>query len=340
MRLINLGRDPHETDKPRWAEDVQGITHDDRNWYMSAQKGVWRIPVGQSLGEDSFADSTGIPPALSDDRYNHIGDIDWYQGHLYVPVERSGHPTIDGIFRFPMISVFTTPDLDLVGYAPFTHQRLQAGWCAIHPPTGELYSSAMNTCTVQVYKISVDPAVNSVTLDHLRSVDILTEDGSPLQLDMMQGGAFSSSGQYLFLSNHGGENRGIHVIDITTMRQVLSEVYDDPVFDDNFEVEGLTVWDETDPVAGTSTAELKLVFLNNDVFERDNLTIRNYRVVYDERPGEVVVDPQNTCGALMAEYERQKVIAESDADLVTRQLARGKVRALNERLHEMGCWPQ
>lgn len=45
---LNLGEDP--TGQTSWSDGVNGITHDDANWYISQQEALWRVPVGLDLG--------------------------------------------------------------------------------------------------------------------------------------------------------------------------------------------------------------------------------------------------------------------------------------------------
>ena len=88
-----------------WSEELQGVTHDDGNWYFTQKGALWKFPVSHDLNERVTEANpakgilrTRIPTVLRDHGYNHFGDLDHHRGHLFVPVEGGSMPVI-AIFR-------------------------------------------------------------------------------------------------------------------------------------------------------------------------------------------------------------------------------------------------
>ncbi len=72
-----LNQDYPNALQPGWHENVQGITHDPTNWFITQTDKVWKIPVSQDLDDVSCGDP-GVAcktfndwPALSE--YNRYG---------------------------------------------------------------------------------------------------------------------------------------------------------------------------------------------------------------------------------------------------------------------------
>lgn len=160
-----------------YSNDVQGICHDDSNWYISHGAGtkkydrnygeVFKIPVTQSLSKNVSGDWVRLDDCkvynhgvLENHRFYkffnsaneavgakigeiHFGDIDCYRGHVFVPVYQNGEDgSVDA-----QILVFSTKNFDLehqeILYkneaSKMTFGRL--GWCAVNPNDGCLYAS-------------------------------------------------------------------------------------------------------------------------------------------------------------------------------------------------------
>jgi hypothetical protein len=179
-----------------WGEDqieVQGITHDDSNWYITATDRaglidktidnafLWKIPVKDDLNLDAFhhPDVTyktlyDFPalwnhnchprPPCSDTLtgYVHWGDLDHYKynsiDYLVVPMT-SPSAVENNVLAWgdPAVVVFRGDDLSLVGYGLLPGKsgtgQKDVGWCAIDPRTGDLYTSPDHTSEVLGYEM-------------------------------------------------------------------------------------------------------------------------------------------------------------------------------------------
>lgn len=228
---------------PSWGEalrEVQGLTHDDSNWYITATERsdwndpdlvncyLWKIPVKVDLSTnvDSDPNVTKVdlyqfPPLWGSSPltgYIHWGDLDHYRyngiDYLVVPVTR---PKVV-ISRLPRTAVviFRAADLSLVGFAGLSGSdrkgQKDVGWCAVDPTTGDLYTSNDSTCVVLRYEIpwSLLPASGylgqfSVTFKDAYN---LRDGFRILWLHNMQGGEFTPSGELLYISNGRGYCKG------------------------------------------------------------------------------------------------------------------------------------
>jgi hypothetical protein len=143
--------------KRYWTEQVNGIAHDDGNWFFTMPNStlapplILKVPAGLDLNEVDIAphplDGHGIydegdgilldwgvggdAVAGEDSNFDHFGDLDQYLGYLFVPVERDGSTM--------GIAVFRAADLGYVGLAKV--QQSSAGWLAYNTQDNYLYSS-------------------------------------------------------------------------------------------------------------------------------------------------------------------------------------------------------
>jgi hypothetical protein len=302
--FLYLGNHPTQRDL-EWTEELQGIAHDRGNWFITRDISIYRIPVAHDLDDPICREPQADPPGICTefvdgvsgkyiweypemDDYNHFGDLDYYEygGRGYVLI-----PVTGGVS--PAIAVFSSGDtLDYVGKTDL-HGQTGAGWCAIDSH-GYVYSS--NNHPWALFKYSLDwaalPSLVTMELDGL--VDLLDENGAPLQLHHMQGGAFTGSGNLLytvsgFLDEHY-DNDGINVFDTRTWTRVRRSSTRDmpftyefhPGWDEYQEPEGLTIWDLNDGRAPGVSGTLHVLMLDNDEpFSGDDAYIKHYtEVIY------------------------------------------------------------
>lgn len=188
-----------------WASDgVQGIAHDADHWYLTSTRRIWKIPLSEPLARSR---ASGVVPF--EGRYTHLGDPDFHEGVLFVPLEgdRLGGPPAIGALR---------PDLSPIGVQPL-HGVEHAPWCAVHPQTGRLYTSNFSANRVHVFRVEL--SAEHFGLVHERDLTLVYADGpdpQPLRgrVPHIQGGAVSSSGKLYLATNH--QKTGIVVFDAET----------------------------------------------------------------------------------------------------------------------------
>ena len=164
-----------------WSEEFQGLSHDQQYWYFSRRGGILKFDK-----QYRKINQVGIPQQFRQQQYNHFGDCDHYQGHIYVPLEHES-------FIDPAIVVFDS-NLTLAwsGKLATSGQR-HAPWCAIHPWNGHVYTSEDDqVSSLYVYERQ--------TLNFLGQFQLYDAHGRIETLSSIQGGCFSSNG-HLYLTS-------------------------------------------------------------------------------------------------------------------------------------------
>jgi hypothetical protein len=294
---LYLGHYPDNA-SPGYHEDVQGITHDDNNWFITqsdaddddpAERSLWKIPVTHDLASVSPNDpgvlriSLDDIPALASKGYDHFGDLSYYknenydgEGYLVIPV--AGGPA--GI-----LAVFRAGDLGFVGHAELSGGT-DAGWCAIDA-NGNVYTSGWQVNKCEIYKLRWDLVPSEVRLQPIGEFAFLDESGNSLTLTHMQGGVISESGNLLYIvtgfyDGHYAQD-GINVFDMQTGRRVAHSTdgygHFNYAFDPGIEgeePEGITIWDLDDGRAPGITGQLHVLLLDNNLTVGDDVYLKHY----------------------------------------------------------------
>ena len=224
-----------------WTNGVQGICHDSSNWYIAQNGNLWKIPLEHDLNDSIDAPSENILKIESNFQF---GDIDYYDGYIYVPVLR-GHGPLDdkyvcknvlppeeeeeevGLIQSdePKIFIFRAKDFKYVRRVAIKKMDGKnyfhsLSWVAIRD--GYLYTSEKNTDRnnlIHVYKI--DTTKGKHALNYHSTIELCDEDFAELPLKSIQGGCFDDAG---FLNLSFGEinvsnvedfhNTGINVFSV------------------------------------------------------------------------------------------------------------------------------
>jgi hypothetical protein len=264
----------------------QGVTHDDLYWYFSTAERLYRFPVDVDLNKITDNESLhfgAIPANLSGEGYDHLGALCFHQdpgdknGYLYVPLEHTNKEKPSHLLVYDR-------DQNFICSTPFAVQGADGPWCAVHPANGYVYSSAFGDDTSHdpfsmfVYERQlVRNRWGDITDIHLRFVDrfpLYDEDGAPVTLNNVQGGAFSPLPHchlYLSVDVDGG---GLMGFDTVTGRRTIHTDVEchrtkniGPKTVQWQELEGLTVWNLDGRNAPGIQGQLHLVMTeHNDVW--------------------------------------------------------------------------
>lgn len=267
------------------TEENQGVASDGIHWFFSNNSGtpgVVRIPIGEDLGKHSTWDDAlveNMPSELADLGYDHYGDLDEFDGHVYVPVEQSSE-------KLPGMIAQLDLDLKLMGTAELDGPK--APWVAIDPVRRRLYTSAfVDVREVDVYAMELD---GDGFLIDLRLIvrRKLFDAKAQMTLQRIQGGAFSPNGNlYLVSDNYfddevpdGELEGGVYGFEGPTMRLEthFAIKYTD---EDDEELEGLEVFPLASDVAPDITGQLHVVMLDNDWWNGDDLYFKHFGLVDD-----------------------------------------------------------
>ena len=105
MYYVYTSEYPRDRDA-EWAENVQGVTHDNDHWYITQTRTLWKIPLDIDINEAArntqnvqIIDLKDIPQ-LWDLGYDHFGDLSYYNyqkgTYLLVPLEDDRRNEPDG----------------------------------------------------------------------------------------------------------------------------------------------------------------------------------------------------------------------------------------------------
>jgi hypothetical protein len=237
---------------------MQGVAHDASHWYMTNRWNLFKVPAGLDLGvPGSWAARARIPGPLRG--YDHLGDLDYHDGRLYVPVEGLA----------PAIAVFDT-DLNYLSHA-LLPEAADAPWCAISPLDGHLYASSFRTSEVGKYRMAW--IGSRLVLTRVGSVPLRDDAGRPLRLRRVQGGAFSATGKLYLVSDVTGE--GIKVFDLESGRLQAAIRVD---FAHDEELEGIDIWDVDGAQVPGIDGQVHLQMIDHDWWSGDDFFFKHYRV--------------------------------------------------------------
>jgi hypothetical protein len=221
-----------------WTDGLQGVTHSDHHWYISQTQRLWKIDVKIALDQDFSAtnsESVGFPSELSQD-YDHMGDIDYYDGFVFAPFEKGGGSTATAL-----IGIFDASNLHFIGWdyvAP--EQGIGAPWVAVNPADGLLYSSPFDdVSSLLVYKFNINGGNLSLTLDH--RCHLKRRNGKSLKISGIQGAVFTDN-NLLFIVSDKESTRGIYEFEMPEARMIDFMPIPDDDFDFGQEREGITYW--------------------------------------------------------------------------------------------------
>ncbi|MCH7520669.1 MAG: T9SS type A sorting domain-containing protein [Candidatus Marinimicrobia bacterium] len=156
----------------------QGVATDGVVWYFSARQILFKINFEFDY---LIVHENPIPQFLLDQGYDHIGDIAYFEGKLYAPIE-------DRTYVKPIIAIFDTASLNFTGVYALVPQS-HIPWVAVDPRTGYFYSSEFDGVN-KLFVYDPDLAfIGEVQLD--------------TTLSRVQGGAFL--GDFLYLACDNGD---------------------------------------------------------------------------------------------------------------------------------------
>ena len=141
----------------------QGVTTDGTNWYFSGTNVLERTDKNYNPSlqvSPAIPDVLKLPSQYSDIGLNHIGDIDYADGYLYISLDSSKRdPVTGGKYENPVFAVYRASDLSFTGQAfalnPPHGIHDIASWVAVDAKNGLGYGMAYENATeIAVYNLA------------------------------------------------------------------------------------------------------------------------------------------------------------------------------------------
>lgn len=197
---------------------TQGLTSDGQgNFWFSANTSMMKVKSNfvdiQAKNEDPFS------AKMKSNGANHIGDIDFYDGRIYAPIEDGNS------YRHPSVGVYDATTLQLIQFEELERDWQPDGmpWLAIDGINSFLITSQYSGTT----------KINFYDLKSLKKVKQL---GLSQQLNSIQGGELHHGFLYLTANSPTAQRFAVYKVDLISGQvQFLFDV--DPTLT---EVEGLT----------------------------------------------------------------------------------------------------
>ncbi|MBB6670709.1 DUF6923 family protein [Cohnella nanjingensis] len=146
-------------------ERGQGVTTDGTAWIFNSTLGLLRTALdGQTV---LVRNAAAIPLAIALKGGDHIGDVSYYDGKIYAPIEDGKN------YQHPYIAIYDAKTLKYTGKSYELPLSLHPGgvpWVAVDAARGQVYTAAWSNATVlNVFSLSDMHLIKTVPLT--QSVD-------------------------------------------------------------------------------------------------------------------------------------------------------------------------
>ncbi|RLE62038.1 MAG: hypothetical protein DRJ38_10345 [Thermoprotei archaeon] len=158
----------------------QGLATDGKRWIFSHRYSLYvtKIDDYKSLLREN---EDAIPSELKREGYDHLGDIEIYEGKIYAPL-------VDKLYTKPLIALYSADTLEYLGSIGPLPQR-HMPWCTIDPSSETILSSEFNNVNeIYVYDMNgnlIDKIELSETINRVQGGKLL---GRHLYLTADDGG--------------------------------------------------------------------------------------------------------------------------------------------------------
>ena len=235
-------------------ENAQGVTYSyEDNWMLSSEGNIFKykieganlyVPTNVTRLKAASLQNLLKLTAMDETEFNHIGDIDYYNGLVFAPIKCTSGDA--------HVVLALSGDLELVGYSRLAMSTGDS-WCTVNPWTRQLWMpNRQSTHYLDVYDVSDfytllqrrgqwGAAAQAKLLSN-RRFSFFKEDGTPDYVESIQGIAFSRNGR-LYVARYNGDGpweNYMHIFNaLTGTRIAVSPEYNFPGTYD--EIEGLSI---------------------------------------------------------------------------------------------------
>ncbi|MBU4446921.1 hypothetical protein KJ656_17870 [bacterium] len=174
----------------------QGVATDGKYWYFTHKEKLFKTTYDFEL---VAVNELAIPQFLLDRAYDHVGDIDYFEGKIYAPLE-------DEIRKNAVVCVYDTTNLNYTGkyYALNQEDQTHGPWIAADPQTRYFYTSEFSNVT---WLNAYDSQKNFAFVRQVQLSRMITR---------VQGGVFYDG--FLYLACDCGDSYGdnVYKVDVSS----------------------------------------------------------------------------------------------------------------------------
>jgi hypothetical protein len=260
-------RDAHRP----WASEVQGMCHDENNYFIVQRYFLWKIPKSVAIQDVRRSNrwtgvfKVGIPENLIRENANHMGDCDAHNGLVLVPLEGS----------WPQrVLVYNSGSLQLQGAPILPLDQRDAPWLTFDPQDGSIIIGTFS------YSANGDGFYRMVlsedfqTLTPVGRFRIFDEGGNAKSFDRLQGGDIVRTRNILWIVSDLTSG-GLLGFDLTSGRQVAHQrINFSPGFPKYEELEGVDALEDGEEQFPHYRGNLFVLMLDNELFKWDSAYLK------------------------------------------------------------------
>ncbi|UKS23823.1 hypothetical protein LOZ80_19445 [Paenibacillus sp. HWE-109] len=141
-------------------ERGQGVTSDGSGWIFNSNAGLLRTSIdGKTV---QARNALAIPSAISSLGGDHIGDISYYNGKIYAPIEDGSN------YQHPFLALYDAQTLQYTGTSYALPLNLHPGgvpWVAVDAQRGQVYTAQWsNASNLNVFSLDDMHFIKTVPL--------------------------------------------------------------------------------------------------------------------------------------------------------------------------------
>lgn len=257
VRVTSFG-DVVRNVRAAWANELQGICHDDENLYVTARFALWKIPKSAPLTKVKAPDKksgvtyVNIPQHLRAQGGDHMGDCDVHDGLIYVPLEGT-NPVRIMLFDAKTLLFKSAPTIPAQGDAP---------WLSVDPHSGNILMGRFNIGPEGLQYLALSPDLKTLT-----HVGRLIPKKLPLL--KIQGGDIVRSRNLLWLVSDT-KSGGLFALDLETgetrHHQTIAYKPGFPLYE---ELEGMDALEDQEAPHPLYQGNLLVTMLVNNLIRQD-----------------------------------------------------------------------
>ncbi len=254
-----------------WAIELQGLCHDDENYFLTQRDYLWKIPRRFKIQAIKKEDSkngifkTPIPISLRLQGGDHMGDCDAHDGKIFIPLE--------GISPLRMM-IFDAKTLDFISAPTLPTSQINAPWVTVDSHDGAIITGAFNINSDQgIFRLKLSEDLQ--TLEEEEKILLKNKDGESINLRRIQGVDITRSRNIIWFVSDGKKD-GLYGFELDSMKLAIHhKVKYRPGFPFYEELEGVDTLEDGERLENYD-GNLFVSMLNNNLIFQDSGYLKSF----------------------------------------------------------------